>query len=352
MYLKDGNVVATPLAQGVDVVDGTLDHGIAIYINKKFKNILINIYINDHTYDTSLLELNLGDIWPETSPSNVSRLIKLGNKLREKNRDELYTDIFQKLTANNFMNALNDLSNKYDFINSVKYIIIEETGETKIYDFDNLTAVAKLPFFITCEGPDEFFVKRDTNIVEAIETDSNLLKPRFELKDGLINSKEEINYVSDIPYANLIRYNRIEKQPVPNFSGLKNEIFNRMYRHSGFYSPIFKDIELFKAYTETDNHGNYKFDTSLTYFGMSGERIISKVNKDKNLLKLNNVSTAKSIYPMLDEFGYHVVRSFIFKSTWDFKYHFQTQIPVVNEIIGNKLIKRKEVNIKTGTRLL
>jgi hypothetical protein len=85
---------------------------------------------------------------------------------------------------------------------------------------------------------------------------------------------------------------------------------------------------------------------------MSGERIISKVNKDKNLLKLTNVSSAKSIYPMLDEFGYHVVRSFIFKSTWDFKYHFQTQIPVVSLEVGSKLIKRKEVNIKTGTRLL
>jgi len=352
MYLKDSNVVATPLAQGVDVIDGTLDNGIAIYINKKFKNILINIYINDHTYDPSLLELNLGDVWPETSPSGVSKLIKLGNKLREKNRDELYTDIFQKLSANNFMNALNDLSNKYDFMNSVRYIITEETGEIKIYDFDNLTSVSKLPFFITCEGPDEFFVKRDTNIVEALETDSNLLKPRFELKDGVIDSKEKLDYVSDVPYANLIRYNRVDKQPVPNFSGLKNEIFNKMYRHSGFYSPIFKNIELFKSYTETDNYGNYKFDTSLTYFGMSGERIISKVNKDKNLLKLTNVSSAKSIYPMLDEFGYHVVRSFIFKSTWDFKYHFQTQIPVVSLEVGSKLIKRKEVNIKTGTRLL
>jgi hypothetical protein len=353
MYLNDSNVVATTTARNVDVIDGTLDNGIVIYINRKFKNILINLCVNDHTYDPSVLELNKGDVWPETSPNNVSKIIKLGNKLKSINRDEIYSDIFQKLTANNFMNAINDLSNKYDFINSVKYVITEETGEIKIYDFDNLDSLTQLPFFITCEGPDEFYVKRDTNIVESVESDSNLLKPRFKLKDGEISSREEINYVGDVPYASLIRYNRIEKQPVPNFSGLKNEIFNRMYRHSGFYSPIFRNIELFRSYTETDNLGNFKFDTSLTYFGLSGERIVSKVNRTQNLLKLNNVSSAKSIYPMLDEFGYHVVRTFIFKSTWDFKFHYETTIPVQELKVSNNLLRRQEKNNKTlGNRLL
>jgi hypothetical protein len=74
------------------------------------------------------------------------------------------------------------------------------------------------------------------------------------------------------------------------------------------------------------NYGNYKFDTDLTYFGIMKERKIRKVNKLGSILKLKEVKDINSIYPMIDEFGYTFCDFFIFRSTWDFKYHLETSI--------------------------
>jgi hypothetical protein len=68
---------------------------------------------------------------------------------------------------------------------------------------------------------------------------------------------------------------------VANYASLKNNIYNNLFRHSGFYSPIFKNIELFEAPSLTQSGGNYKFDTTLTNFGTIKERIVSKINRQK-----------------------------------------------------------------------
>ena len=73
--------------------------------------------------------------------------------------------------------------------------------------------------------------------------------------------------------------------------------------------------------------GNYVFDTSLSLFGVMKQRVISKINREENILKLRNNDTFDSIYPMLDEFGYMVIDYFIFKSTWDQEYHFEVRKP-------------------------
>ena len=92
--------------------------------------------------------------------------------------------------------------------------------------------------------------------------------------------------------------------------------------------PIFYEVDLFKPQGEYDSLvGNYKFDTSLTFFGLMRQRIISKVNRKTNVLKLRNNQNLPSIYPMLDEFGYVVSDFFIFKSTWDFTYHVECSTP-------------------------
>ena len=74
---------------------------------------------------------------------------------------------------------------------------------------------------------------------------------------------------------------------------------------SSFYRPIY---------------GNYKFDTNLTNFGLMRERRVRKIGRSGSVLKLNK----NSIYPMLDEFGYTFMDFFIFRSTWDMKYHFES----------------------------
>jgi hypothetical protein len=65
------------------------------------------------------------------------------------------------------------------------------------------------------------------------------------------------------------------------------------------------------------------------------------------ILKLRNSEDLKSIYPMLDEFGYLSVDSFIFKSTWDYEYHIECIRPVViktlKDIIINKLLATQNI---------
>jgi hypothetical protein len=88
--------------------------------------------------------------------------------------------------------------------------------------------------------------------------------------------------------------------------------------------PIFNEVDLFERPGITSSTpGNYKFDTTLTNFGINKQRIISKVNRKNVILKLKNRTDFRSIYPMLDEFGYTTVDFFIFKSTWDYNYHFE-----------------------------
>jgi hypothetical protein len=98
--------------------------------------------------------------------------------------------------------------------------------------------------------------------------------------------------------------------------------------------------------------GNYKFDTSLTYFGIQKEKIFRKVNRKESLLKLKDTIGAKPIYPMLDEFGYHFTDFFIFKSSWDFEYHIETGVAKksakieTNEKAIDKLIERNKIDIQ------
>ena len=94
---------------------------------------------------------------------------------------------------------------------------------------------------------------------------------------------------------------------------------------SSFYSPLY---------------GNYKFDTDLTDFGLMLERRVRKVNRKGSVLKLQT----NSIYPMLDEFGYTFMDFFIFRSTWDQGYHFETVIPEVRTFKDTRSPRFKEVD--------
>ena len=56
---------------------------------------------------------------------------------------------------------------------------------------------------------------------------------------------------------------------------------------------------------------NTKFDTNLKSFGEIPELIYSKVNEKNNPLKIQHTEEDKSIYPMIDEFGYTWENRFI-----------------------------------------
>jgi len=281
----------------------TLQNGINIYINKKWKNILINIDIADNT---------------------------IGN-LSESDRDILYNELNSKLTAYNFIQSINDLSSKNGFTDYVNYIIINEDGTIKKYNYNNIEG---LPYFITCETPDEVVMKYNSINYKPLETPKDL-KPTKVLK-SINNNLDNLNYYNNVPIAADITSNKDTPKPTINYSGAVNITDDIIYRFSGFYMPIFYSIDLFESPKIDSNYNviesNYKFDTTLTNFGLIKERKIRKVNHKESILKLYNVKDLKSIYPMIDEFGYTTVDTFIFKSTWDNYYHYLTSNKVENTL--------------------
>lgn len=292
--------------------NSTLDNGINIYINKKWKNILININIADNTI-------------PGIS----------GN-----DRDSMYTELNKKLTAHNFIQSINDLSNKYGFTDYVNYIIINEDGSINRYNYNSIKG---LPYYISCETPDEVVMKYDSLVKTPVSLPKQL-KPTHVLS-SISNNLSNLNYYNNIAVAAEISENKDMPKPIANFHGATNITEDVIYRFSGFYMPIFYDIQLFNKNYFTASVGNYKFDTTLTDFGLIKERKVRKVNHNGSVLKLNNVKDEKSIYPMVQEFGYTTTDTFIFKSTWDLNYHYITSN---NTIVASTLESKSNLVIDAG----
>ena len=207
--------------------NSTLENGINIYINKKWKNILINITITDNTI-------------PNMKYSSLN----------------------------------------YKFINTPKNLKSSRTIESISNDLSNLNDYNKVPI------------------------------------------SAEISKNTDTP------------KPMTNYSGSSDITLDTIYRFSGYYMPIFYDIQLFSKNTFTASVGNYIFDVDLSEFGIMKERKIRKINKDGSVLKLRNDKDQKSIYPMLDEFGYTTTDFFIFSSSWEFEYYVSTSINTPSEVIN------------------
>jgi hypothetical protein len=290
-----------------------LDDGVNIYINKKHKNVLINIYSNDGIFESFI--------------KNASR-------------EDMYDNIASKFIAYNFMNYINNpfdgssgvgrekpLNEPYGFINNLKYIFIENDNSIKVYDSKNVGKFLKCPFYISVFGPNDFGVFKNTFKYIPYNFNTNNLKAKKTLTNGIIVSQKDINNYSDVPYAYLIENKNINNFPNVVYSSNLTSIFNSTKRHSGCYGPIFNDVQLFRANGLTHSYDFYKFDVQLTDFGMTGERVISKVNKDGNILKTSKLPNLQAVFPMLDEFGYTVTKSFIFKSTWDYEYLIECNIP-------------------------
>lgn len=302
----------------------TLENGIVIYVNKKWKNILINIFVNDNSFTVT--------------EEILSEIVFKKDYLSNTNRDLIYNELFQKLTASNFISTINNLTFDNGFSDKIKYVIINEDLSLNIYDFNDLTTVVNLPVVLNCEFPDEFNSLVASNNIQASTLTLSEIKANRTLDDGNITSLAELNYYDGKHLAVEINQRTEEPKKIANFSKLKNNIYNNLYRYSGHYCPIFHEIQLFDRSVFDGEIGNYRFDTSLTYFGEIKERLISKVNKKGNILKLRNKANVNSIYPMLDEFGYHTTSFFIFKSTWDYEYHVEClEIPQVRtNIISNQ----------------
>ena len=300
IYLCKDNT--RPTDTGGYTIDNSLNDGVNIYINKKFKNILLNIYVNDNTFTDAVRELN--------------EWVFYNDKISNVNRDELYKKLLYKFTASNIFTMLYSPNKSQEFSDKIRYVIINEDSSINIYDFNNQESCKNLPFILHPHYSNKVLVKQKQIKFSPVDVNQNILKPTKYLLDGLISTKKTLNYYSDLSISNTLEY--------PSVNSTTSTV---LYRHNGYYVPIFKEIQLFKSNTLSQSFDNYKFDTDLTDFGMSGEMVVSKVNRSGSVLKLKDSTKVRSIYPMLDEFGYHVVKRFIFKSNWDYGYHFECVLP-------------------------
>jgi hypothetical protein len=249
-------------------------------------------------------------------------------------RDEIYNNLYKKFTAVNFINSINDIENKYDFTDYVTYVIIEEDGSVTRHKHDeNLSTLSCL---IKCESPDDLEIKVNSLTKNKIDLPKPL-KSRKRLTNGNIRDIKQLNYYNDVPVGVNIIENKFEPKSFNNYSGNKNILSNTIYRHSGYYMPIFYDIQLFNKGLDNTYTGNYKFDITLTDFGLIKERKIRKINRKGSILKLDNQKDTKAVYPMLQEFGYTTTDFFIFGSTWNFQYHLETILPDIKPKITIEL---------------
>ena len=120
---------------------------------------------------------------------------------------------------------------------------------------------------------------------------------------------------------------------------------NSIWRYNGSYEPIFIDIPLFNNTYLYNSNGvlkywksNYKFDVSYQNFGIVEEIMYSKVNPIVSPLKLKDTDKDKSIYPMVDEYGYGYCTRFIFNSSWDRDFYIITNTEQnVNKMVFSNL---------------
>lgn len=294
--------------------------GIDVFINKKYKNVLVYIYIaansdliNSVTNEERDIMYNLGAGVHFSTPATGASILQPAH-----------------LTAYHFIRNFNNANFLYNDINSIggpqngfnqeiMYYEIKEDGsfdynqnlKSSTYSMNNLP-----PIILKIDYPDSIKVDKNSSITRAVQG------PIMKLNQPKVYDNNQPLARRFKSVKNTFKNNEI------SLTGLQNwqvEIF----RYSGPYEPIFRNIQLFKAYEILNPalpyaKGNFKFDTTLTEFGLIKEQKLSKVNIDRNLLKLRN-TTEKSIYPMVQEFGYFWKNIFLFKSTWDDEYLYQTE---------------------------
>lgn len=193
----------------------TLDSGINVMVNQKYKNILVNIYVNDNTIPN----------------------------LKNTERDKLYNKTSSTLIATNFINCINDLSRKGGFSDYLKYIIIKENGEVNEYKFGS--GLENLPFIIVAERPESLNVRIDS--LEYLAVNEIKLKPSKVLIDSKINRPDQINYYNGTNIGAEIIKTENNIIEYVNYGTTTNIKDNKIYRFGGNYMPLFYEVELFNS---------------------------------------------------------------------------------------------------------
>jgi hypothetical protein len=341
-YMSDGTLVDVESAglQNNTLID-TTKNGIHVILNEKYKNILIIINLVVPILDTVrdfnnlayLLNEKYGLYYAKTSGgTTIDNFLGVSSLNRYKPT---------LITANNFSSSLNNMNDKYSFDNYINFYYVNSdgiSGRTMITEYNTSTLSGVTgwskkvpPFTLKIEFPTELVLKKDSyKYIGIIGPDHNIYN---SYSSDPAKSVKRSNEIDDYLARNIL----INEKEVKLRSQVHQEelIYNySIYRYSGSYEPIFKTVELFNNYAIVSGETyyrpcGYRFDDTHTRFGMIDEIIYSKVNRKGNILMLRNAENDKSIYPMVDEFGYQYRDFFIFKSGWDDNLFIETDYPII-----------------------
>lgn len=262
----------------------TVDNGIRVIINHIHKNVLVNIYVNDNTLPN----------------------------LRDTDRGNLYRGLYQKLSANNFINAINDISEKYGFSDYLKYVVVGKDGTVTEHNLTNdLTSLKHIVF---AEGPEEIEVKTDS--LRYLPVNEARLKPTKTLKDSRITELSELENYNNTNFAVEIYKSPETLEVLGGFKTIKKPV----YRFNGGYSPLFYEVQLFNTDNSIDfNTIDLVFDTSDTmevFFLFEKDGVRSETNY--TLSPAKNFTSARQYYSQVVdvvsnhfpniEFNYEILR--------------------------------------------
>ena len=229
-----------------DYID-TSNTGIDVFLNDKYKNVLIvvntKLTLFKYLYDlnnVSVFGENYGYYYAKSIDGTIMTTSGINYST-------------QTLTASNVISALNDLNNKYGFDRNVYYHYIDDNSNygyinmepSSIIDgnMEDLESWGKdfPPYLINVERPDTLILKKKSFDHEALRGPRTNIYDKYKPKNRLTS----VNYDIDEPISRKITINENEITKKVQQHG-ENQVYNKeVYRYSGPYEPIFKDIELF-----------------------------------------------------------------------------------------------------------
>lgn len=349
--------------------------GVDIYLNDYWKNIIIHLNIN--TDDTiQLFNSNINDfinaetseidIWYEDINDTKDENPVVWDNLEFKINNfgiNLRPRDFKLLELVNYLNNRNFEPNGAINKEKINFIHIYEDKSIKVADWKTTD------FILNIELPKEFSIKEKAYVVSTLNKElipdfeiNNTLENRKILQDSsnpnvnsdglLVNSVNDINAYNNYPFTRVINNNTLDTRSYWEL----DENDPTIHRYDSVYVPIFKNINLFRPimYKELRDNlktpilkdGNWKFydinssnkNPDLINFGLIEELIFSKCNETSSILKIQDENDKdKSIYPMVDEWGYDYDARYIFSSNFEPSYYYISKKIEVPKNPKNKL---------------
>jgi hypothetical protein len=312
-----------------NIIDKSVN-GIHVFLNEKFKNFLIVINVKIPIQERLININNVTDFGEKYGLYNSKTLD--GNSLIYPLTGVTEYDP-SLITASNFFDAFDDMNTLSEFDSGITYYYINSnglsgsTGPINIFNPNNSMSTisgwnkSNPPFILNITVPEALETKKQSYIKTGIKGPSTNIYDKYET---YYDSVQKQKYNVTEPLAREMTLNIKENNLNTVYTSNNVSTPNLIYRYNGTYEPIFSNIAIFNntyLYLSGTNikqwESNYKFDTSFENFGTIEELMFSKVNPKISPLKLKDTDKDKSIYPMVDEYGYQYSSRFIFNSSWD-----------------------------------